>query len=83
MAETALSGAAASQLTATKVSISEASAAKFKGVELLEQVVSVPAAKTSHSSVATEESTVPIEGGKQAVGQKRKRVHDPDDDPDL
>jgi len=57
--------------------------AKFKGVKLLEQVVTVSAAKTNNSSAATKEDVRKIENGKEAVGQKRKMVHDPDDDPDL
>jgi hypothetical protein len=83
VAETALSGAAAIKLTATKVSVSEASTAKFKGLKLLEQVVNVPAAKTNNSRAATKEDVEMMEYGTQVVGQKRKRAHDLDDDPDI
>jgi hypothetical protein len=83
VAETALSGAAVIKLTATKASVLEASAAKFKGVKHLEQVVNVPAAKTNNSIAATKEDATMMEDGKQAVGQKRKRAHDPDIDADI
>jgi len=48
-------------LTATKVSISEASAAYFKSVKLLEQIMSVPATKTKTPSVATMENVTEME----------------------
>jgi hypothetical protein len=83
VAETALSGAAATKSTATKVSVSVASAAKFKGAKLLEEVVNVPAAKTNNSSAALKEDAGIMEDGKQAVIQKRTRVHDPEDDQDI
>jgi hypothetical protein len=44
-------------LTATKVSVSEASAANFKSVKLLEQAMSVSAAKMKNPRVATENAT--------------------------
>lgn len=45
--------------------------------------MNVSAAKTNNSSAATKEDVRKIENGKEAVGQKRKMAHDPDDDPDL
>jgi hypothetical protein len=82
VAEKTLSGAAAILLAATKVSISEASAAKFKGVKLLELVIRVPAVKTNDSDGPTKETSM-TDDGKQTVGQKRKARHDPDDGPDC
>jgi hypothetical protein len=82
VAESVLTGAAAIQLTATKVSVSKASAAKFKGIKLLEQVVQVVAAEKNNSSAATEDVRM-MEDGKRALGQNRKRAHDPDDDLEL
>jgi hypothetical protein len=54
-------GVTASQLTATKVSVSEASAANFKSVKLLEQIMSVPATKTKNPGVATMENVTEME----------------------
>jgi hypothetical protein len=81
MFEAIPSGNAASEVAATKESISEASAAKFKGVKLLEQTIFGPALKTNDSSGGTEEMTDPA--GNPTAGQKRKRTSDHDDDPDL
>ena len=75
-------GNAAAEFTATKESISETSAAKFRDVKLLEQTIFGPALKTNDLSGGTKEGMKNSDVN-LLVGQKRKREDDGDDGPDL